>query len=211
MIITKIKRIASTNRFHVYVDESYCGVFLDEILARYKLKTDLEIEKDTFNAIKQENDTKLAFDMAVSYLEKYNVSQKGIKDYLKRKNFDENIISSTVDKLNNYGFVDDEKFARNYFDSLSGSKGKKAIANKLREKGISSEIIEDIMQNFDEEVELEKAIVLANKFAKNRQNDTKCFQKCIAHLIYKGYDYNVAQQATKIALKNREVLEDDWT
>ena len=210
MIITKIKRIASTNRFHVYVDESYCGIFLDETLARYKLKTDLEIDKDEFKAIKEENDVKVAFDMAVSYLEKYNVSQKGIKDYLKRKNFDAKTISSTIEKLNDYGFVDDEKFAKNYFESLSGSKGKRAIANKLKEKGISSEIIDELLQNVEEDDELEKAIALADKFAKNRQNDTKCFQKCVAHLIYKGYDYNVAQQATKIALKNREVYSDDW-
>ena len=122
-----------------------------------------------------------------------------------------NTLNSTIEKLQEYGLVDDEKFAKNYFDSLSTSKGKRAIANKLREKGISSEIIDELLENVEEDDELEKAIVLANKFVKNRQNDTKCVQKCLAHLIYKGYDYNVAQQATKIALKNREVLEDDWT
>lgn len=210
MIITKIKRIGNTNRFNVYTDEKYCGVFLDEILARYKLKTDLEIDDSDFKEIKKENDARVAFDMAVSYLEKYNVSQKGIKDYLKKKNFDQQTINSTIEKLQEYGLVDDEKFAKNYFESLSISKGKRAIANKLREKGISSEIIDELLENVEEDDELEKAIVLANKFVKNRQNDTKCVQKCLAHLIYKGYDYNVAQQATKIALKNREVYSDDW-
>ena len=210
MIITKIKRIGNTNRFNVYTDEKYCGVFLDEILARYKLKTDLEIDDSDFKEIKKENDARVAFDMAVSYLEKYNVSQKGIKDYLKKKNFDQQTINSTIEKLQEYGLVDDEKFAKNYFESLSTSKGKRAIANKLREKGISSEIIDELLENVEEDDELEKAIVLAKKFVKNRQNDTKCVQKCLAHLIYKGYDYNVAQQATKIALKNREVDSDDW-
>ena len=210
MTITKIKRIGTTNRFHVYVDESYSGIFLDETLAFYKLKTDMEIDFDEFKAIKKENDVKVAFDMAVSYLEKYNVSQKGIKDYLKKKNFDEQTINNTVEKMKDYGFIDDEKFAKNYFESLKNSKGKRAIANKLREKGISSEIIEEILQDVQEEDELEKAILLAEKFVKNRQKDTKCFQKCIAHLIYKGYDYNVAQRATTIALKDREETLDDW-
>lgn len=87
MIITKIKRIGATSRFNLYVDEEYCGVFIDEILATYKLKTDMEIDEADFKQIKEENDKGVAFDMAASYVEKYNVSEKGLKDYLKRKGF----------------------------------------------------------------------------------------------------------------------------
>ena len=54
MIITKIKRIASTNRYHLYADEQWQGIFLDEILAIYKLKTDQEIDEDEFAKIKKE-------------------------------------------------------------------------------------------------------------------------------------------------------------
>ena len=36
--------------------------------------------------------------------------------------------------------------------------------------------------------------MLAEKFAKNRENTLKNKQKCFAHLIYKGYDYSVAQK-----------------
>lgn len=210
MIITKIKRIGSTNRFHIYVNEEYCGIFLDEILVRYKIKTQMVIDEDEFKEIKFENDQRVAFDMAVDYVEKYVVSEKGIKDYLKKKGFASNIISSTIEKLKEYGFVDDEKFAKNYFETLSNSKGKRVIANKLKEKGVSSEIIEDLLENIDEEDEIEKAVLVAKKFAKNRQNDTKCKQKCIAHLIYKGYDYSVAQQATQIALNDMGEQQDDW-
>lgn len=202
MIITKIKRIGSTSRFHVYVDESFCGIFLDEIIARYKLKTAIEIDEAVFKDIKAENDERVAFDLGVSYLEKYNVTQKGVKDYLKKKGFDIKVIEKALDKMKDYGFVNDEAFAKNYFESMSSSKGKRAIANKLKEKGVASEIVEELLENVDEESQLEHACVLANKFVQNRQKDAKCKQKCIAHLIYKGYDYSVAQQAASIALKN---------
>lgn len=209
MTITKIKRIGSTTRYHVYIDEEWCGVFLDETLARYKLKTGQEIDEDEFKEIKKENDERVAFDMAVSYMEKYVVTQKGVNDYLKKKNFAEETIKNTLEKLKEYGFVDDEKFAKDYFESLSASKGKRAIANKLKEKGVSAEIVDKILENVDEEDELEKATKLAEKFVKNRQNDPKCKQKCLAHLIYKGYDYSVAQQATNNALKHKGE-NDDW-
>ena len=157
MTITKIKRIGSTNRYNLYIDEKWCGIFLDETLARYALKTGQEVEEQEFKEIKEENDERVCFDMAVSYMEKYVVSEKGIKDYLKKKSFSDKTIKSTLEKLQEYGFVNDEKFARNYFDSLAGTKGKRAIANKLREKGIKAQIIDNLL----EEVRIEVVKVLA--------------------------------------------------
>lgn len=211
MIITKIKQIARTNRYHIYLDDQWFGIFMDETLAMNKLKTGQEIDKDEIEQIKRENDKKLSFDMAVSYMEKYVVSSKGIKDYLKKKGFDDLTIANTVEKLEEYGYVNDEKFAENYFDSLSASQGKNVIANKLRTKGISKQIIDDLMQKIDEDTQLENAIMLAKKFVKNREKTAKTKQKCIAHLIYKGYDYSVAQKATNVVTDiTYEGENDDW-
>lgn len=209
MIITKIKRIASTPRFNVYVDGKYCGVFLDEILATYKLKTDQFVDEVEFKKIKEENDEKVSFDLSASYLEKYIVSERGLKDYLKKKNFSPKTISKCIEKLKEYGYINDESFAQNYFETMKSSNGKNAIARKLKQKGVSGEIVETLLQNIDEEDEIEKATALAKKFVKNRENSLKTKQKCLAHLVYKGYDYSVAQQATNNALSNLED-ENDW-
>ena len=210
MKITKIKRIASTSRYHVYTDEKYCGIFLDEILARYNLKTDVEYDEDNLKKIKAENDEKVSFDMAVGYIEKYRVSEKGIKDYLKKKGFEEKTIQETLKKLKDYNLINDEAFAREYFLTLSNSKGKIAIANKLREKGIKQEIINSLLENVDENEEIEKATTIAEKFVKNRENTPKNKQKCLAHLVYKGYDFSVAQQATKNAFSNKGENNESW-
>lgn len=210
MTITKIKQIAKTNKYHLYVDDTWAGIFLDVTLAMSKWKTGQEIDEQEFRQVKSENDRKLSFDMAVSYMEKYVVSEKGIKDYLKKKTFDEKTIKQTIEKLKEYGYIDDEKFAQNYFDSLSENKGKRAIANKLRSKGISSEIIENLMENVDEEKQIEQATILAQKFVKNREKSPKTKQKCLAHLIYKGYDYSVALKACKNITDLCEGENDDW-
>ena len=200
MVITKIKQIGKTNCYHLYIDESFSGVFLDEILAIYHLKTNQEIDEEQFKQIKKENDEKLAFEKAISYLERYSVSEKGLKDYLKKKGFDNFVISQTMIKLHDYQMIDDEKFAVEYFNSFASRLGKNSIANKLRQKGISKEIVDNILISVDDEDQLDKALLLAKKFVKNRENSAKTFQKCLAHLIYKGYDYSVAQQASKTAL-----------
>ena len=148
--------------------------------------------------------------MAVTYMERYVVSEKGVKDYLKKKGFEDKTIMQTIEKLKEYGYVDDEKFAQNYFESLSSNQGKRAIANKLRAKGVSKEIVENLLENVDEEKQIEQATILAQKFVKNREKTPKTKQKCLAHLIYKGYDYSVAQKACKNITDLYEGEEDDW-
>ncbi len=209
MIITKLKRIGNSNRFHVYADEAWVGIFLDEMIVKYQIKVNASFDDDEFSQIKCENDERVAFDMAVGYIEKYVVSEKGLKDYLKKKGFNVSTISKAVEKLNEYGLIDDERFAKNYFESLSGSRGKRAISQKLKQKGVSDEIINELLESVEEEDEIEKATAIAEKFVRNRQKDTKIKQKCLAHLIYKGYDYSVAQKATNEVLKDAGD-ENDW-
>lgn len=208
MTITEIKKTKNAMRYHLYVDDKFFGIFLDEILAKYALKTGQEIEKEDLEEIKKENDGKLAFLMAISYLEKYNASKKGIVDYLKKKGLDKNAIDEAIVKLENYGYIDDKVFAKNYFESLKNSKGKRVIVQKLKEKGISAEIISLLVENIDDEAEEERALALAKKFVKNRENNLKNKQKCLAHLVYKGYDYSVAQ---RVANKVFENLDEEWS
>ena len=115
MIITKIKRIAKTNRYHVYADDKWYGIFLDETLAVYKIKTGDDFEENVLEKIKFENDKKLSFDMAVSYMEKYMVTEKGVKDYLRKKSFSEQSIKSTIEKLHSYNMINDERFAKSRY------------------------------------------------------------------------------------------------
>ena len=202
MTITEIKKTKNAMRYHVYVDDRFFGIFLDETLAKTGLKTGQEIDEEELFAIKKENDKKLAFEMALSYLEKYSVSTKGLKDYLKKKQIEKEVIENTVSKLQEYGYLNDEVFAKEYFESLKGSKGKRAIANKLKE------IVENLLETVDEEEEFERALVLGEKFVKNREKTLKNKQKCLAHLIYKGYSYSVARQVCD-KLFNLED-DDDW-
>lgn len=194
MKITEIKKSKQPMKYHLYVDDVFYGVFLDEILASYSLKTGQEIGEDRLEEIKKENDEKLAFSTAVGYIERYNVSTKGLKDYLLRKKFSKYAIDSAVNKLKEYNYLNDEAFAKNYFEVLSGSKGKRVIAQKLKEKGVKKEIIDELLLNIEDEDEEERARALAEKFVKNREKNLKNKQKCFAHLVYKGYDYSVAQK-----------------
>ena len=55
MRITEIKKSKQGLKYHLYVDGEFFGVFLDEILAKYNIKTGDEVDEN-FYAVKKEND-----------------------------------------------------------------------------------------------------------------------------------------------------------
>ena len=81
---------------------------------------------------------------------------------------------------------------------------------KSGEKGVAKEIIDDLIEEIEDEDEISKASILAEKFAKNREKSLKNKQKCLAHLVRKGYDYSVAQQATNKVFNSCEGENYDW-
>ena len=56
MTISENKKTKNISRYHLYVDDKFFGIFLDEILARYGLKTGQDIDESELKEIKKEND-----------------------------------------------------------------------------------------------------------------------------------------------------------
>ncbi len=61
-----------------------------------------------------EDNRNLAFNYSLKYLSFRNRSIKEIRDYLLRKNFIEETINSTIERLAKLKFVDDEEFAKSW-------------------------------------------------------------------------------------------------
>ena len=92
-----------------------------------------------------------------------------IRKYLREKGFVEQVVSTCIEKLKGYHYIDDSVFAKELVRSYP-SLGENGLKRKLVEKGISQKIIEDCFVNSDEEQEIQKANCAAEKFVKSRSN-----------------------------------------
>ena len=201
--IVEIKKIGKGQRYHVQSSEGYAGVFQAEILAKHKLHTGQMLENDEFEKIKVENGDLASFDRALSLLEHGMKTEKMIRDYLSKKGYPDECIDRAVTKLCEYGYIDDKVFAQNFVTSYSSSKGRKKLKYELLSKGVSQEIIDEVLANLSDEEEIENGEKIARKYVKNKQKDQKNKQKLFSHLASKGFDYEKC-----LSIFRR--IEDDW-
>lgn len=194
--ISEIVKIGKGARYKVFVDDEFFGIFEAEILARHCLKSGEKYDDQFFDELLIENGDYACFNRGLAALEKSMKSKKMLKDYLKEKGYPSSCIKKAIEKLESYGYIDDNVFCENFIASYKDSKSKRKLKYDLLNKGIASDIVEKKLEEFlDNEDEEEKCLKFAKKYMKNREFDLKTKQKLFNHLAGKGFDYNLISSA----------------
>lgn len=113
---------------------------------------------------------------------------------LKMKKFNDDIISSVVKRIEDMGFINDERYAEEYIMSkIKKGKSIKFITQKLIEKGIDKNLITDIISKHKPSSEEMKKMIL--EFIDKRISRIsnlpfeKKYSKILNFLIRQGYSY----------------------
>ncbi|MBI4036381.1 regulatory protein RecX [Candidatus Daviesbacteria bacterium] len=125
-------------------------------------------------------------------------SEKEIRDYLKRKKADIDVVEKIIDQLKQMSLIDDGKFAKDWVESRrrSRQKGIKALKIELLQKGIERQIIEEVISReilvVSETQVAERALEMKMRVWKNfdQMNFKK---KAIDFLLRKGFEYEVVK------------------
>ena len=194
--ITEIKKIGKGNRYYLFVDDENLGVFEAEVLARHCLKTGQTFDDKFFDDLLIENGDFACFNRGLALLSKAMKTEKLLRDYLKEKKYPLSCIEKAINKLKDYGYIDDKAYAENYISINSISKSKRKIKYELISKGVEIEIIENLLNdNFNDEDELNLCKKLGLKFMKNREIDLANKQKFYNHLAGKGFNFQMIANA----------------
>ena len=99
--------------------------------------------------------------------------------------------NTIITRLQEKGYLNDETFARFYVENRFVKKGisKKRLRLELIKKGISQEIIDQVLNVRNDEEEIKK--VITKKRAKYDDD------KLIQYLIRQGFDYQLAQSLVR--------------
>lgn len=190
--ITEIKKIGNGNRYYLFVDNENLGVFEAEILARHCLKTGQNFDEKFYENLIIENGDFACFNRSINILSKTMKTEKMLKDFLKEKKYPNTCIDKAINKLKDYGYIDDEAFAENYFAYNSSFKSKRKIKYDLLSKGVDGDLIDKVFnKNFKEEDEENLCRRLGEKFIKGKDLNLKTKQKFYNHLAGKGFDFQI--------------------
>jgi regulatory protein len=132
-------------------------------------------------------------------------TEREMADKLNEKGYTEDIIHYVLNCFKSYGYLDDKKYVELYLrEKITINRyGTMKLRNKLYQKGISPELIEEGLQEIDEETILENAVYLANKKINSLkdQESMAVRQKVHRHLVSKGYSYaTIARVLNLVAL-----------
>ena len=200
MLIEKIslKSNRNSNIFIVQIDgEQY--ILHSEIIVKYGLFTNGEIDTDKLQEVVFESDVMIATNLAMNYVSSKLITTKQLKDYLRGKGYKSNVVSRVVDKFNEYGVLNDENFANAFVSIKQNSLSKRALEQKLMQKGVNKDIAKTCLEEFDDE---SVAIRTAEKFMKAKEYTEENITKLLRHLSYKGFDYETISKTIGY-LKNK--------
>jgi regulatory protein len=192
MIVTETVEL-DKKRIGISIDGSFSFWFYRRDYRKYEILQDFqpgrEIEKEALNKVFQELLLPRAKETALYFLERSDRSEKEIRKKLKEKQFPEVLFDEVAAYLREYHYLDEDRLIRSYLACHSETKSKRAILLKLKEKGLSEELVVTIMR--EEEYETDAAVCRAlKKKLKGKDMDELAWkdrQKINAYLYRKGF------------------------
>lgn len=170
-----------------------------EVIYRFNLEPDMEIDYDEISGFIYESDLGLAYNMSLKFLGYRTRSCKEIKDYLSKKGFDDPVIDTTIEKLSNYNFIDDAKFASDFKNYKMNLKpvSRRYIQYKLNEKGIDSQIIDSVVDTISDDEEVENAMKVGKRYVRKYKDleEREARAKLGQALVRKGFDWATVNKA----------------
>lgn len=202
-IISKIEQQKKNlNRFNVYMDNNGVSEFSfgvsDDTLVRFALSKGKELRTEEITQIQFDDLVSKSFNASMNYISYRLRSEKEIKTYLKEHECEEEIIVEVVNRLKQYGYLDDLKFAKAYVrnEMNVSCKGPSEIRKGLYEKGVPVQLQDEALLEYPEELQSENALKWANKsFKKQKTSYREAYQKTFQFILNKGFSVDQAKKA----------------
>ena len=189
MKITDIKQqVKRADRYSIYVDGKYVFSLGESELLNTGLRINQEFTAEELENLKQTAILDKAYDRALNLISMRKRSQWEMRDYLKHKDYEPDIIETILNKLSDNGYVDDRAFAKAWVNTrrLLKATSKRRLQQELRQKRVEDEIIKQVL----EEDETDEHEVLRELVAKKRrQSRYQDNFKLMQYLARQGYNY----------------------
>ena len=179
------------------LDHQQTSYITEDTIVRFMLSRDKVISEEELTEIQDFAQFSYGKNLALYHLSFKARTEKEVREYLKKYDINENIVSQVIANLKEDKWINDSQYAYAIINAnqLSGDKGPYVLAQKLAQKGISKSTIEDILKDFDHtEVAQRVAEKLLKKY--NGKLPARALQdKIIQNLTNKGFSYSDAKSA----------------
>ena len=190
MIVTDVVPFDKKRR-KVHIDNQYAfPLYLSE-LRRFNIEPGNEVSVTSMEKI-EEILYKRIRERILYLLDASPRTEYEIRTKLFKSGYIDRYVTPVIDRIKEYGYIDDYAYARMYSESLRNSKNnsRRMIEQKLYQKGISAEVISEIM----EDISIDETDLIIKTLKKKKVDpatygdmDYAARRKTFGYLVSKGF------------------------
>lgn len=195
--------------YHLVLEDGNKIKTHEDLILKYNLILTKEVDDSLLEQLHNENQIYEIYEVALKYLNIRLRSYKELYEYLVKKGYEKTIVNTVLDILLKQGYLDDKIYATSFVHDkiLMSSYGPGKIRGELERYGISSEVIDEAIISFDEELEKERIEKLINKQIKANHNKGAMLlkKKIQSYLLNLGYSTILVNKT----LNGMKLVDDD--
>lgn len=187
MLVTGIEEVGK-NRCRICLEEGQSFVLYKGELSRYGIRQGQELAGETFQEILEEVLVKRSRLRCMNLLKSMDRTESQLREKLALGGYPSQVIDQAIAYVKGYGYVDDERYAKQYLECYRGRKSRQQMRQELRRRGISGELIrmaEEEAEPADEKAMIRRWIV-KKKIDLNKAEPSD-IRKLYMFLMRKGF------------------------
>jgi regulatory protein len=194
-------------RLSVYLDDEY-AFGLSRIVAAW-LHVGQELSEEKIAELLADDGLETAYQKSIKFIGYRVRTSSEVERHLRKKGIEPQVISRVQERLEANGLLNDKSFAKNWVENRNEFRPRshRLLASELRNKGVNSEIIQDVIESTTPEDEL--AYSAAKKRIRRYEHlEWQDFQRKLgSFLVRRGFSYSTIKPVVhQVWLeKNQEV------
>ena len=202
MQVTSINYSKPKEVFEVIFEDETKLLLNYNIFEKYKVSVDMDFSENEILEMKYFSDIERAKSRAINYISGKLKTKYEVRLKLKENDFAEDVIDEVLDILEKEEYLNDRVYCEIFIEDkkkLNGY-GKNKIKSLLIQKGISKNIFEDFLDEFEYDEEFDNALKMGIKklnLLSNEEDNFKKRQKIINYLAYRGFGFDVINDVLK--------------
>lgn len=197
MVITSaVRQKNNPEMIRIYIDNVYAFSMPEEQYLKMNLYERGELTQEEIETIRNEVNVKLAKQRAIKLLTARDRSEFEVKERLIKQGFDKEAADDAIMELKAMGYINDRLFAHKYVsDRLKlKPKSKKALAYELCQKGIESELITEVVNEYELDESSIAYRIARKKYGKYDAADPEVQRKIASFLSHRGFSYEIIRE-----------------
>ena len=170
MKIDKYKKLRN-GKYELIMENGEGIQLYEDTILKYNLLLTKSIDINNKDLIKFDKKCEIYY-TALKNIKTRLKSKMELKEFLIKKEYPTDCIDDILKKLEKQGYINDLFYAKSFLNNklITTSNGPRKIRLELQKKGIPQDIIDDVLEEYSDDIQLEKINKIANRIIKSNRN-----------------------------------------